>query len=199
MCARSATRCVPRVNRSPTLSATPTFVWQWGQFLDHDITETPLIDPAEPFDIQVPAGDPEFDPLATGNQQILFDRSFYIYDADGVRQQVNFITAYIDGSVVYGSDAERQAALRTLDGTGRLKVTPTIVGDLLPYNEDGLPNAGGNSATLFVAGDVRANEQVGLTAMHTLFRTGAQLAGERFPAASTRGPMATLSTRWLEP
>ena len=42
-------------------------------------------------------------------------------------------------------------------------------GDLLPFNIEGLPNAGGPDATLFLAGDVRANEQVGLTAMHTLF------------------------------
>jgi len=33
----------------------------------------------------------------------------------------------------------------------------------------GLANTGGDSAELFVAGDVRANEQAALTAMQTLF------------------------------
>ncbi len=141
------------------------FLWQWGQFLDHDITETPVAEPAEPLDIRVPAGDPWFDPDATGVVTINLDRSAYVLQ-DGVRQQFNVLTAFIDASNVYGSDAERAAALRTLDGTGRLK---TSAGDLLPFNTEGLPNAPDDSDAFFVAGDIRANEQVGLTAMHTLF------------------------------
>jgi len=148
-------------------------LWQWGQFLDHDITETPVHDPAEEFNIPVPTGDTSFDPNSTGEETIPFSRSFY-EDEDGVeigvRQQVNIITAFIDASNVYGSDTERADALRTLDGTGHLKVTTTEDhGDLLPYNDDGLDNAGGTSDQFFLAGDIRANEQVGLTAMHTLF------------------------------
>jgi hypothetical protein len=84
----------------------------------------------------------------------------------GIREQVNAITAWIDGSMVYGSDVERARALRTLDGTGRLA---TSAGDLLPFNEHGLPNAPSSSPGFFLAGDVRANEQVCLTAIHTLF------------------------------
>lgn len=141
------------------------FLWQWGQFLDHDIDETPVAVPLEPFDIHVPLGDPWFDPFRTGTQSIGLNRSYGEYEG-GVRQQVNEITSYIDASNVYGSDPERARALRTLDGTGRLK---TSAGDLLPYNEEGLSNAPAPTADYFLAGDVRANEQVGLTAMHTLF------------------------------
>jgi hypothetical protein len=40
----------------------------------------------------------------------------------------------------------------------------------MPFNTGGFPNAGGDDdPTLFLGGDVRANEQVGLTAMHTLW------------------------------
>lgn len=92
---------------------------------------------------------------------------------------MNQITHFIDASNVYGSDDVRAAALRTNDGTGRLLVS---AGDLLPFNSPGLPNAGGTGPELFLAGDVRANEQVGLTAMHALFvrehnRLAAEIAG----------------------
>ncbi len=143
------------------------FLWQWGQFLDHDIDLTHAATPAEPFDIPVPNGDASFDPSQSGTVVIPLNRSESAIDADGVRQQLNGITAFIDASNVYGSDAARAEALRTLDGTGRLKTSP---GDLLPFNTEGLANAPSATApTFFLAGDERANEQVGLTAMHTLF------------------------------
>lgn len=141
------------------------FVWQWGQFIDHDIDETPIADPAEAFDIPVPAGDPWFDPSGTGMVTIPLDRSGYEV-VNGVRQQVNLITAFIDASNVYGSDEARANELRTLDGTGRLR---TSDGDLLPFNLNGFPNAPSSDPSFFLAGDIRANEQVALTAMHTLF------------------------------
>lgn len=143
------------------------FLWQWGQFVDHDIDLTDGIDPPEPANIIVPDDDAYFVP----GSEIPFNRS--IYDTEsGIntpRQQINEITAWIDGSNVYGSDLERANALRTLDGSGKLR---TSAGNLLPFNTAGLANAGDNgenSESLFLAGDVRANEQVGLTVMHTLF------------------------------
>jgi len=139
--------------------------WQWGQFLDHDIDLTPGADPVETAKVAVPAGDPHFDPLSTGAVEIGFDRSTYAIGSQP-RQQLNVITAFIDASNVYGSSKARADALRTLDGTGRLKTSPD---NLLPFNTAGLENAGGTSPSLFLAGDVRANEQTGLTCMHTLF------------------------------
>ena len=142
------------------------FFWQWGQFIDHDIVLTPVADPVEPFDIDVPAGDPFFDPDENGDAIIEFDRSFH-ETVDGVREQFNEITAFIDASSVYGSDTERALALRTRDGTGQLA---TSEGDLLPFNADGLPNAPADDAPdYFLAGDFRANEQVALSSLHTLF------------------------------
>jgi len=140
------------------------YLWQWGQFLDHDIDLTQAAEPAEPAPIAVPTGDPYFDPAGTGTAVIAFDRS--VHDYGSPRQQRNQITGWIDGSSIYGSDPGRAAALRTQDGTGKLA---TSAGDLLPRNTEGLPNAGGPDPNLFVAGDVRANEQIALTAMHTLF------------------------------
>lgn len=136
------------------------YIYIWGQFLDHDLdlTEPPTAN-GEDFDIPVPAGDEFFDPNNTGAEVIQFTRSRY--DATtgtsrrNPRQQINEITAWIDGSMVYGSDAATARSLRTLE-RGMLKTSA----DNLPPTD-----AAGN----FLAGDVRANENIELTSMHTLF------------------------------
>ena len=149
-----------------------SFFWQWGQFLDHDIDLTPTGEDA--YHIAVPQGDPYFDPNGTGNETIEMFRSRFDPEtgnaADNPRQQSNIITSFIDASSVYGSDSDRALWLRTYDG-GKLK---TSTGDLLPFNHPNHPleNAipvGAAPEHFFVAGDIRANEQVGLTALHTLF------------------------------
>lgn len=146
------------------------FFWQWGQFLDHDIDLTVEADPSESAPIAVPAGDPSFDPTNTGIEEIDFHRSTWDpssgTDAGNPRQQMNGITKFIDASNVYGSDETRAMALRANDGTGKLLVS---AGNLLPFNTMGLDNAGGTGPELFVAGDVRVNEQAALICVHTLF------------------------------
>jgi peroxidase len=149
----------------PNSQRVTDFLWQWGQFIDHDMDLTPTADPLEPFNIPVPPGDPFFDPNNTGTQIIELDRSLYQM-INGVREQVNIDTAYIDGSQVYGSDEARAHELRRLDGSGKLK---SSAGNLLPYNVNGFPNVPTSEAIYFLAGDFRSNEQLGLTAMHTLF------------------------------
>ncbi len=84
------------------------------------------------------------------------------------RQYINEITSFIDGSQVYGSEDERAEFLRA--DNGKLKSQNINGEELLPYNTAGLQNAGGDDREdFFIAGDVRANEQIGLTAAHTLF------------------------------
>ena len=150
----------------PSDAGISNMFWLWGQFLDHDIDETPVAVPTEPFDVEAPLGDPWFDPMSLGGMRIALDRSGYEVVA-GTREQVNFITAYIDASNVYGSDAAREAELRLLDGSGKLN---TSDGDMLPFNINGFPNAPNRfNPRLYLAGDVRCNEQVSLIAMHTLW------------------------------
>jgi hypothetical protein len=161
----------------PNRFGTSDLLWQWGQFMDHDLTLGDGVLDEGPngrdFDINVPAGDPFFDPKGEGGKVIEFNRA--IFDpSTGVslsnpREQQNELTAWVDGSMVYGSSDERATALRTLDGAGTLK---TSADDLLPFNVDNIPNANGpapDPTKLFLAGDVRSNEQPGLTVMHTLF------------------------------
>ncbi len=95
------------------------------------------------------------------------------------RQYTNEITSFIDGSQVYGSESERAEFLRA-DANGKLKSQNINGEELLPYNTGGFQNAGGDDREdLFIAGDVRANEQIGLTAAHTLFvREHNSIAGD---------------------
>jgi hypothetical protein len=81
------------------------------------------------------------------------------------RQHANALTHWVDGSGVYGSDMVRASALRAGVG-GRLA---TSAGNMLPFNTAGLPNGGDLGAAGYLAGDIRANEQTGLTAIHTVF------------------------------
>lgn len=154
-------------NARPNRRGASDMLWQWGQFLDHDLDETPSAVPAEPFPIAVPLGDRLFDPNSTGTVTIGLNRSAYEM-VDGVRQQTSGITAWIDASQVYGSNDIRAEALRAMDGTGRLKATASAFGDLLPFNTEEIANIP-PGPSFFVAGDVRVNEQTGLIAIHTLF------------------------------
>lgn len=128
--------------------------WLWGQFLDHDITLVET-DSSQPANIAVPQGDPYFDPDGTGTATIPFNRSNSVVDANGQSQQVNSITAFIDGSNIYGSDAATADSLRSHTG-GQLIMSES---DLMPEDANGQ----------YMSGDIRANENPGLTSMHTLW------------------------------
>ncbi len=149
--------------------------WVWGQFIDHDIV---LMEVGNEF---FPIAVPDDDTLMSKVRFIPFLRARPIEGTgtseDNPRQYRNRITAFIDASNVYGV-GDRDVWLRSYEG-GKLRVSE---GNLMPWNTvDGEfnspvdPNAPemaidfGNVKKYFIAGDVRANENVLLTAMHTLF------------------------------
>ncbi|GBP86747.1 Peroxidasin homolog [Eumeta japonica] len=87
---------------------------------------------------------------------------------DGPREQVNQNTAFLDASVIYG---ENPCIVRKLRGfNGRMNATAHPLGgkDLLPRS-DSHPECKAPSGYCFIAGDGRASEQPGLTAIHTIF------------------------------
>ena len=149
--------------------------------MDHTTTQdgrTPDQDQPDTAYIPISEDDPWMG--FPGGLQMRFFRSMVINgtgngDPENQREHPNTITTWLDGSVVYGSDAQRADWLRE-HRDGRLKVSYHQTGDLMPradYGNDpstpGMSFAGFNFSGSFVAGDGRANEHVALLSMHTLF------------------------------
>ncbi|MBI1860796.1 MAG: peroxidase family protein [Deltaproteobacteria bacterium] len=179
------------------------WAWQWGQFLDHDISlSEPVANDGEPFLIAIPTGDPIFDPQGKGGQWMPFVRSYHSVTGDSPqnpREQLNQVTSFIDASQVYGSDTTRDKTIR-VGGADSLDPAPFLVSSndtnqdgeyLLPRNVFHVANCSyGVQAkeNLFLSGDVRTNEVPGLITIHTIFmREHNRVAKEyvtRFPQAS---------------
>ncbi|NEO57352.1 MAG: peroxiredoxin [Okeania sp. SIO3B5] len=171
------------------------YTWLWGQFIDHDITLSELQsrDTGEIISIPIPNDDPIFAPDSfIPVTRSLFDQNTGT-DPTNPRQQFNEITAWIDGSNVYGSDQERADWLRSFGG-GKLKMTAHSTGDLL-VTQGNDPNAphmamdGRMGPSTFVAGDVRANENSALASIHTLFAREHNRIAEIIEATHTDLPL----------
>jgi hypothetical protein len=157
--------------------------WAWGQFLDHDFG---LRDerPAE----NAPIGFASSDPLEAFTNDlgaIGFART-PAAPGTGVttpRQQINTLSSFIDASNVYGVDPQRLEWLRVGPVDGNMSNNGArlmLPGGFLPrVDARGDPAAApamdlmgplaGTPNRAVVAGDVRANENIALTALHTLF------------------------------
>ncbi|XP_033611688.1 uncharacterized protein LOC111875414 [Cryptotermes secundus] len=162
---------------------------QYAQFLDHDITFTPVqigffasipdcracdsprtVHP-ECMPIPVPRGDHHYPQVnrSTGERLCFsFMRSLPGQQHLGAREQINQNSAYLDTSQVYGEHSCMARDLRSYGG--RLNVTrhPIKGKDLLPQSPVH-PECKAPSGYCFIAGDGRASEQPALTAIHTLF------------------------------
>lgn len=182
---------------------------QWGQFLDHDLDSTVVAlsqarfsdgqhcssacsnDPPC-FSVALPPDDPR---ARSGARCMFFVRSSPVCGSGMTsllmnsvypREQINQLTSYIDASNVYGSSEHEARAVRDLAsqrGLLRQGIVQRSGKPLLPFaagpptecmrdeNESPIP--------CFLAGDHRANEQLGLTSMHTLwFREHNRVAAE---------------------
>lgn len=163
-------------------------VMQWGQFLDHDMDLGPEIEEecesckfteiCEP--IRVFPTDPKF---GLGTEQdadcLLFRRAVPVCKPGTKgqlllepREQVNDLTSFIDGSMIYGSNRKQERAVRAFN-RGLLKTSPPPAGS----RQRLMPRRGPNTEFIqcreredcFVCGDIRCNEQYSLTVMHTLW------------------------------
>uniref|UniRef100_A0A1B6C2W3 Chorion peroxidase n=1 Tax=Clastoptera arizonana TaxID=38151 RepID=A0A1B6C2W3_9HEMI len=159
----------------------------WGQFLDHDITATALTtgaggktlsccDPAtkhpECYPVELSKNDTYYEKYGVTCMEFIRSAPAPTC-ALGPREQMNQVSSFIDGSVVYGNTVQLSRTLRTFQG-GKLKMSLSPDGrELLPISTD--PNDGCNREEenakgryCFIAGDLRANENLHLTSLHLL-------------------------------
>ncbi|KAM5172929.1 dual oxidase 1-like isoform 2-T2 [Mantella aurantiaca] len=96
--------------------------------------------PAEFLNIDIPLGDPVFDPENKSNVVLPFQRVQWYSDTgkspNSPRTQVNSVTAWIDGSSIYGPSHSWSDALRSFSG-GKLASGPN--GLFPPYAKKSLP------------------------------------------------------------
>ncbi|HET6950657.1 MAG TPA: peroxidase family protein [Acidimicrobiales bacterium] len=171
----------------------------WGQFLDHTFGLRQTGGPTA--NIPFNGGDP-LESFTNTLGVIPFSRSAAApgTGTTNARQQINTVSSYIDAWAVYGGTNERLDWLRE----GSLDGNPTNNSALLKLDENGLlprrdargdANAApfmetdgrliGQPGRAMTAGDVRANENIGLTATHTLFAREHNRIVRALPASLT--------------
>ncbi|MFF5205060.1 peroxidase family protein [Streptosporangium sp. NPDC000396] len=159
----------------------------WGQFLDHTIGLRDGAGPtATPANIPFNPADP-LESFTNTLGVIPFTRSAATAGTGtgtgNPRQQTNTLSSYIDAGTVYGETGQRLDWLR--EGSADGNPANNSARMLLPDNYLPRRTSRGNAATApamdvdgrlranpnnaAVAGDVRANENLALTATHTLF------------------------------
>uniref|UniRef100_A0A4W6DYY4 Eosinophil peroxidase n=1 Tax=Lates calcarifer TaxID=8187 RepID=A0A4W6DYY4_LATCA len=170
---------------------------EWGQWIDHDVVLTPQSPSTAAFrtgadcthtcsrdtpcfPIQIPLSDPR-----NGIQSCMpFFRSAPSCGAGVLphrhREQLNAITSFVDASMVYGSSTSLASALRNHSSPLGLMALNSQHSDqelsympFLPLNVAVPPLSAGFSGEavyhLCFTGDSRANEHLGMIALHTLF------------------------------
>ncbi|XP_050073401.1 peroxidasin isoform X1 [Anopheles maculipalpis] len=173
-------------------------VMQWGQFLDHDLDHAIPSVTSESWDgvdckktceyaapcypIDIPPGDPRIQ----NRRCIDFVRSSAVcgsgmtsifFGSVQPREQINQLTSFIDASQVYGYTETFAQELRNLTTEqGLLRDGPHFPNQkpLLPFSAptDGMDcrrDLDESQINCFTAGDIRVNEQLGLTAMHIVW------------------------------
>ncbi|CAD6189512.1 unnamed protein product [Caenorhabditis auriculariae] len=116
----------------------------------------------------------------SGETSLVFQRVTY-------REQMNILTSYIDASNVYGSNEVQAQELRERyndRGLLRYDILSEAGKPYLPFEKDSKMDCRRNFSEenpirCFLAGDLRANEQLALTAVHTIFlREHNRIAGK---------------------
>ncbi|XP_030847888.1 lactoperoxidase-like [Strongylocentrotus purpuratus] len=173
---REITNIVVR-NDSVLVPRLTAMTMHFGQLLDHDVGHTPVHPNTcgcETKDNCIPIAVPSDDP-AFRTRCLPLSRSKTVPGpgcVDQPREQLNQITTFIDGSILYGSSASVQADLRGSGGLLRARKNPfdASLKTFLPDDEENAKcDSRDSEFPCGKAGDKRAAVQEGLTTLHTIF------------------------------
>lgn len=147
---------------------------QWGQFMSHDMAKTTLqpsaqctsCSPIKSKCMPIPITSKDPNSAFRLKQCLKVSRSAPICHITP-REQLNENTAYIDGSMIYGSSAKDLHKFRE-GRTGLLKMNRFNNQVVLPFDQSKCPHKDKCTAS-FTAGDIRANLFVGLSSLHIIF------------------------------
>ncbi|CAC5361097.1 PXDN [Mytilus coruscus] len=150
----------------------------WGQLIDHDVTKTPTAgsidccnttnaDNPICFPIEVPEGDERFSNCLNFVRSAAATSSTTKGCLNDRREQINELTAFIDGGMLYGSSDDELSLLKDQTNTYLLKTKEP--GNLLPTGPSFclIPDDQENDYCQH-AGDTRVNVIPTLGAVHTL-------------------------------
>nr|XP_022289209.1 myeloperoxidase-like [Crassostrea virginica] len=151
-------------------------LFTYGQFIDHDLTFTPIAvgsdgshleccgkdqSDSECLGIEIPAGDTRFSSTCMD-----FSRSIPVAFnggcSIGYREQLNRLSSYIDGGMIYGDSKSFNENL-----SGKLGLLRTSDGELLPSG--GICQTSDSADFCQLAGDERVNEAPSLSGLHVVF------------------------------
>lgn len=165
-------------------------IFSIGQLIDHDVTQTATTRGKDGQSIQccgqefdqnpsllhpacLPIKLPQNDPFYARHSQtcMSFVRSGTAPRQDcnfGPREQLNQLSSYIDGGMVYGTSTDQASKLREFSG-GRMATSKVDGADFLPQKEGGCGIPKEKQLKCFSAGDGRVNVQADLVVLQAIW------------------------------
>lgn len=139
--------CAARFEGQRAHPPVSSLFWVWGQFIAHSLVHTSL-DRSKPMNV--------------GENRFSSSSTVSVPGRDGQAEQVNDLAPYLDAYAVYGFEDSWFSSQLWDPATGRMLVSYSRDNTeaLLPIN---------SSTGSYMGGDVRANENVLLASMHSLW------------------------------
>nr|CCG47854.1 oikosin 21b [Oikopleura dioica] len=179
-----------RSNTQRTISNDVSYAFTaWGQFITHDIIQTPDVLGSGDVPCDCTGTAPQCKEITLDNDPVITFPCLFIIRSSSqlgqsgqgtpVREQINQLSGFLDGTTVYGFTSKHRNLLTDSDGM-HLRMQSVKGNHFLPsvdmINDNGIKDKFSTSSALndkghaeLVAGDTRVLENPLLSSLHTLF------------------------------